>query len=81
MLCIIIQVYLVICVVRIVMSWLAMDGGGILQSIGSISYALTEPLFATVRRYMPQMGDIPIDFSPLIVMLCLGFLQQIICSL
>jgi uncharacterized protein YggT (Ycf19 family) len=42
---------------------------------------LTEPLFGTVRRYMPQMGDLPIDLSPIVVFLALGFLRQIFCSL
>jgi uncharacterized protein YggT (Ycf19 family) len=80
--CILIQVYLVICVVRVVMSWLDMGGGGtILDSIGTFAVVLTEPLFATVRRYMPQMGDLPIDLSPLVVFLALGLLRQIVCSI
>ena len=81
-LCILIQVYLVICVIRVIMSWLDMGGSGtILDSIGQIAIMLTEPVFATVRRYMPQMGDLPIDFSPIVIFLALGFLRQIFCSL
>lgn len=81
-LCIILKVYLIICVVRVVLSWLDLSGSGsIVDSFGQIAIMLTEPLFATVRRYMPQMGDLPIDFSPIVVFLALGFLQQIVCGL
>lgn len=80
LICILISVYLVICVVRVVISWLDMGGSGtILDSIGQIAIVLTEPVFASVRRYMPQMGDLPIDLSPLVVFLALGFLRQIFC--
>jgi len=76
----IVQGYLIICVIRIVMSWLDMGAGGsILSSIATISYALTEPVFATVRQYMPSMGDLPIDISPMIVILGLSLLRGLIC--
>jgi YggT family protein len=77
-----IQIYLVICVVRVIMSWLDMGGSGtIMDSIGQIAIMLTEPLFRTVRNYMPRMGDLPIDLSPLVVFLALGFLRTIVCGL
>lgn len=80
LLCILIQIYLVICVVRVVMSFLDVRGSGsVLDSIGQLAYILTEPLFATVRRYMPRMGDLPIDLSPLVIFLVLGILQSILC--
>jgi len=82
LLCLLIQIYLVICVVRVIISWLNMSGSGsILDSIGQIAIVLTEPVFATVRRRMPQMGDLPIDLSPIVVFLVLGFLRQIFCGL
>jgi uncharacterized protein YggT (Ycf19 family) len=82
LLCILLSIYLVICVVRVVMSWLDMGGSGtILDSVGQLAVMLTEPLFATVRRYMPQMGDLPIDLSPLVVFLVLGLFRSIVCGL
>jgi len=79
-LCLILQVYLIICVVRIVTSWLELDRqGGILGSAATLSYAVTEPIFATVRRALPLPGDIPIDISPMVVILLLTFLRGLIC--
>jgi uncharacterized protein YggT (Ycf19 family) len=82
LLCIVIQIYFVICIVRVIMSWLDMGGTGtILDSIGQVAIMLTEPLFRTVRNYLPRMGDLPIDLSPIVVFLALGVLRQIFCSL
>ncbi len=81
-LCIAIQVYLVICVARVVMSWLDMAiDNSIFSSIAGLAYALTEPLFATVRRSLPSMGDLPIDLSPMVIILGLSLLQQLVCRM
>jgi len=36
----------------------------------------TEPLLAPIRRFMPSTGTL--DFSPLVLLLVLGFLMQIV---
>jgi len=75
-----VQIYLIICVARVILSWLQMDEGGWLGAIQSLTFNLTEPVFASVRRFMPTMGDLPIDFSPIVIFLILGFLRQIVCA-
>jgi uncharacterized protein YggT (Ycf19 family) len=78
--CWLVQIYMIICVVRIIFSWIPMDdGSGVLGTISTTSYHLTEPLFATVRKVLPVPGDLPIDFSPAVVLLALGVLRQIVC--
>lgn len=57
-----------------------MDNTGPLGAISTITYSLTEPLFATVRRGMPTVGDLPIDFSPAVVIIVLGLIRQVICG-
>jgi uncharacterized protein YggT (Ycf19 family) len=80
LICWIVQAYLVVCVVRVAMSWLDLgQGSGILTSIAQVSYLLTEPLFGMVRRSIPRIGDLPIDFSPMVVILVLGLLRAIVC--
>ena len=76
-----IQIYMIICVVRVIMSFIPNAGESVLTTIASISYSLTEPLFAAVRRALPQIGDLPIDFSPMVVLLGLGLLRQLFCGL
>lgn len=78
-LCTAVQVYLIICVVRVIFSWIPVGDNGYLSAIQSVSYNLTEPLFSTVRRALPRPGDLPLDLSPVVVILLLTFVRGIIC--
>ena len=81
LLCYLIQGYLIVCVVRIIFSWLPdiQDSNAFLGAIHTFCYAITEPVFATVRKAMPRIGDLPIDFSPIVVFLGLSLLMGIVC--
>lgn len=46
------------------------------NQIGSALYAMTEPLYRPIRRFMPNLGGI--DLSPIVVLVILFFLQQMI---
>lgn len=46
------------------------------NQIGGALYAMTEPLYRPIRRFMPNLGGI--DLSPLVVLVILFFLQQMI---
>lgn len=46
------------------------------NQIGSALYAMTEPLYRPIRRFMPNLGGI--DLSPIVVLVILFFLQQVI---
>jgi uncharacterized protein YggT (Ycf19 family) len=82
LICWVIQIYIIVCIVRVALSWLDLQGGGtIFASIGTIAYSVTEPVFRMVRSRMPKMGDLPVDLSPAIVIIGLGVLREIICSL
>lgn len=41
-----------------------------------VGFAITEPLLAPIRRFLPNMGGI--DLSPIVVILLLGFAQRLI---
>lgn len=56
---------------RVVMSWVDPTGR---TRIGAYLVALTEPILAPIRRVMPSTGAF--DFSPLVVILILGFLVR-----
>jgi YggT family protein len=51
--------------------------GGI-YDILKIVHRLTEPLLAPIRRLLPTLGGL--DFSPMIALLLVGFVQQIVMS-
>jgi uncharacterized protein YggT (Ycf19 family) len=77
-----IQIYLIICIVRVIFSWIDVDGSnGWLSSISMLSRTLTEPLFASLRGVLPRPGDLPIDLAPTVVILLLLFLRTIVCSI
>jgi YggT family protein len=58
---------------RVLLSWF--DPGGRTQ-VGRLLYQATEPLLAPVRRLLPSTGMF--DFSPLIVLLLLGFVMRMV---
>ncbi len=66
------SIYMWIVIVSALISWVNPDP---FNPIVRFLHGITEPLFNFVRRHLPlpQMG---IDFSPLIVLLAIVFLQQ-----
>ena len=67
--------------VQVVMSWLV--GFNIVKPYNPTVRALlraleqlTEPLYRPIRRVLPDFGGL--DFSPLVVILLIGFLQRLL---
>lgn len=54
------------------------DGGGLFSAINTVTYALTEPVFATFRNVLPRPGDLPIDLAPAVVILGLGLIRALL---
>ncbi len=69
---ILLSIYMWVVIVSALISWVNPDP---FNPIVRFLYGITEPVFSFVRRHLPipQMG---IDFSPLIVLLAIVFLQQ-----
>jgi len=65
-------VYMWIIVIRALLSWVNPDP---YNPIVRLLYQLTEPVMARVRRWIPLRG-VGIDFSPLIILLAIVFLQS-----
>ena len=57
-------------IIRAFLSWVSPDP---YNSIVQFLYRVTEPILEPIRRLLPPMG---IDFSPLIALLALQFLQK-----
>lgn len=64
-----ITIYIWIIIARAVISWVHPDPRG---SLVRILYQITEPVLAPIRKFLPPTG---VDFSPLIALLLLYFLQ------
>ncbi|MBN1613854.1 MAG: YggT family protein [Deltaproteobacteria bacterium] len=65
------DVYLWIIIIRAVISWVNPDP---YNAIVIFLYRATEPVLAPIRRWLPLRG-MPIDLSPLIVILVIFFLK------
>ena len=77
----IIDIYFYILIINIVLSWLIAFNIVNMQNkiVVTILYAtnrLTDPLLNPVRRILPNLGGI--DISPIILVLCLLFIQDYI---
>ena len=75
----ILDLYFYVIIASVIASWLV--GFGIVNSYNPIArtilralHALTEPVFAPVRRILPALGGL--DLSPLIVLLLISFLRN-----
>ncbi len=66
------SLYMWIIVIRAVLSWVNPDP---YNPIVRLLYQVTEPLMAFVRRRIPLHG-MGIDFSPMIILLAIVFLQS-----
>ena len=66
-----IDVYAMIILVRVVLSWLPVDRD---QAWARFIVDVTEPLVGPIRRILPPFGGL--DFSPLVAMLLLQLLRN-----
>jgi YggT family protein len=58
---------------RVLLSWVNPTFSG---PVARFLFETTEPLLAPIRRFMPSTGTV--DFSPLVLMLLLGFVVQLV---
>lgn len=77
----IINLYTYILLVYIITTWLIAfniinTSNKIVYSIVEVLYRLCEPVLKSVRKYIPNIGNI--DISPVIVLLLLWFLQNLL---
>ncbi len=79
---ILIQIYYILLIARIIMSWLSgpATSSNALQSVYRLVYGLTEPLLAPIRKVIPhlRMGMGYIDLSPLILLFLFRIAQRLI---
>lgn len=83
-LCTLSQLYFFILLGRILMSWFPISPGGMVATVFSFLYSITEPLLGPLRRALPPIsfGGMGLDLSPIIVIFVLQlFVTPLLCSL
>jgi YggT family protein len=79
--CQIAQLYLIVLLVRVVLSWFPISPGSAMATIFRVVYNVTEPVLGPVRRVLPPVGvgGMGLDLSPIIVFVVLQILLRSIC--
>jgi len=67
LLCTLVQVYIVVLIVRMVLSWFPLNPEGFFVRLQRVLVVVTEPLLAPLRRIIPPIGGL--DLSPLVLLL------------
>ena len=65
-------VYILI-IIRIFLSWIPMN-----NNFTDLIYNLTDPILKTFKDFLDKFKSLPIDFSPLLLILTLEALQKIL---
>ena len=79
--CYAIWLYLIIVLVRIIMSWVPPTPGTTYAQIFEVFDRLTEPVLGPIRSVLPpvRMGAAALDLSPIVVFLLGTLLARAIC--
>ena len=76
--CVLLQLYVFVLLVRIVLSWFPLEPGGAMATVNGYLRSVTDPVLDPVRRLLPRTGMI--DLSPLIVLIGIQVIQAVICG-
>jgi len=78
--CFLLQLYLLVLLGRIVLSWFPISGTGPMAGVQRFLFAVTEPVLAPLRAVLPpvRFGAVGIDLSPIIVFFGLNILLALL---
>ena len=76
LLCSLINVYYIVLLARVILSWFPLQPGTVMAQVASVIYQLTEPIMGPVRRVIPTIGMI--DISPIVIFFGLRIVQSAI---
>jgi YggT family protein len=72
-LCALLQIYFLVLIGRLILSWFPVRPGTAMASIASVLFELTEPILGPLRRVIPPLGMF--DLSPLVAFIGIQILQ------
>ena len=72
--CNLLNLYFIVLVLRAVLSWFPPPRSGAMATVNEFLFAVTEPVIAPVRRFVPPMGGFDVSF--IIVFLGLQVVQH-----
>ena len=80
--CSLIQLYVLLLVVRVVMSWFPISRNGPAETVAGFLYMVTDPVLVPLRRLLPpvRMGAMALDLSPIVAFFGLSLLRGLLCN-
>jgi len=80
--CSVLNLYALIVLAAIVMSWFPLQPGGAAASVYGVLFRLTEPVLGPIRRTIPavRLGGLALDLSPIILLVALRVIGAFICN-
>lgn len=79
--CFALLAYMVMIIVRIVLTYFPLDPDGIMATIAGFLFVVTDPVLAPLRRVLPaiRIGSMALDISPIVVILGIQIVLGVIC--
>jgi YggT family protein len=76
------DLYVLIVLAAIIMSWFPLQPGGAAATVYGFLFRLTEPVLGPIRRAIPpiRLGGLGLDASPIILLIALQVLRTFICG-
>ncbi|MBT3969191.1 MAG: YggT family protein [Actinobacteria bacterium] len=80
--CSLLGLYLLLVLLRVVLSWIPLNPQGTAATVAGFVYYLTDPVLLPLRRIMPplRMGGMGLDLAPLVIFFAISILRQAICA-
>ena len=80
--CGLLQLYVLLLVLRVVLSWFPVAPNGALETVAGFLYMLTDPMLGPLRRLLPpvRMGGMALDLSPIVAFFGLSVLRGVLCG-
>ena len=80
--CSLLQLYLLVLIVRVVLSWFPISPDGPAATVVGFLYLVTDPVLGPLRRILPplRMGTMALDLSPIVAFFGISILMGLLCS-
>jgi YggT family protein len=79
--CLALMIYMVMIIVRIVMTYFPLDPDGLMATIAGFLFVVTDPVLSPLRRLLPpiRIGTMALDISPIVVIIGIQIVLGVIC--
>ena len=80
--CSLLQLYMLVLLVRVVMSWFPISPHGMGATVAGFLYLVTDPVLVPLRRILPpiNLGTMAVDLSPVVAFFGISLLMGLLCG-